>query len=203
MATQVASKSRVLKGRNQVLKSVKNINCMVVDFTEDMIDETLETGTKYQKLAVKVIRKSEPIIEKQVDLFFDTAELALEQIQDNSKRLQKLLGITKTVNKATKTVEKIVKSVSEKVEEGMDTVEKNVNTLKTKGKKTITNKAKPQARRARKTVAKRTQTVKGSAAKSVAKATKAIKAPVKKRVTKATKAIKTTARRAPSKKVAS
>lgn len=204
MAIKTANKTAVNKRRNQVLKSVKNVNCLVVDLAEDIIDETLATGTKYQKLAVKAIKKSEPIIEKQVDMFFDTAELTIDQIQNNSKRIQKLLGITKQVNKASAKIGKIFKKVSESVEDGMEDVNEVAMATYNRTKKSSTKAIKA----IKEVVDKNVDTLKAEAnTKSVSKLTaKKIKPQVKrakKIVNKATKAVKTNTPKSAAKAVKS
>ncbi len=212
MATKTASKTNVQQRKNQVLQTVKKVNCMFIDLAEDMIEGTVATGTKYQKMAVKVINKSEPIIEKQVELLFDTAEMAIEQVQSNSKRFQKLLGITKQVDQASIRIGELVKTVSEKVEDSMEdvtnssskaiksikkVVEKNIGkeVSLTSVKDAVVKTIKPQAKTVKSTATKAAKTVKATATKSAAKATKTVKATASKaapKTVKSTPAKKTT-----------
>ncbi len=222
MATKTATrKTNVQQRKNQVLQTVKKVNCMVIDLAEDMIEGTVTTGTKYQKMAIKAINKSEPIIEKQVELLFDTAEMAIEQIQNNSQRFQKLLGITKQVDQASAKLGEMVKTVSEKVEDSMEdvsktstkaiqsikkVVEKNIGTELSVSavKDAVVKTIKPQATAAKATASKTARTVKAGAKKSVAKTTKAgtrktapkaVKATVRKAKTTAKKVTKTATKR--------
>ena len=119
MARAKAKKPAIQKGRDQVMESVKNAHGRVLDMAENIIDETLETGAKYQKIATTAIRKSEPIIEKQVDMVFDSMEMFVDQVQKNNKRLQKLFGIEKQVRKTTERINKLVSRVSDRMEESM------------------------------------------------------------------------------------
>lgn len=162
MATQRAKKVSLKNTRAQVLSSVKTINCKVISLADDLVDETIATGSKYQKVATKAIRNSEPIIEKQVDMIFDTVEMTIGQIQNNSKRLQKLLGITKQVNmatntigKATNTIGKLVQKVTGKVEEEMDVVTKTVKKTVRKGKKANSKTVKALAKKGNRAVSKK------------------------------------------------
>ncbi len=169
MARQAKSNVNLDKKRNQVIDSVKSVNCMFINMAEGLIEETVSTGTKYQRLAVKAIKKSEPIIEKQVDLIFDSVEMAIDQVQANNKRFQRLLGITKQVNKAKKTIGKLVENVSDKVEEGMEDANKTIQST---------------FKQAKKETEKAVKVVKAEAKKTRKTATKSIKAAPKKTTTR-------------------
>ncbi len=172
MATKAANKRTLNYRRNQVMDSVKNVNGMVLDLTENIIEETLATGAKYQKVAASAIRKSEPIIEKQVDMIFDSVELAIDQFQNNSKRLQKLLGITKQVKSAKNQIGKIVNVVSKKVEDSVEDAEKVIKKTRRKATpKKVVKAVKAEVKRTRKTVSKKANSTARRAKKTVRRAT--------------------------------
>ncbi len=164
MARQKSNTAKLQDRRDQIMDSVKTVHCKVVDLAEDLIEGTVTTGAKYQKVAVNAIKKSEPIIEKQVDLVFDSMEMFVDQVQSNSKRLQKLLGITKQVDMATERIGKMVKMVSGRVEEGIDEAEKTIKTTFRQGKK--------EAEKAVKTVKAEAKKVSKSVAREVKAAPK-------------------------------
>ena len=187
MATQRAKKANLKNTRKQVLNSVKAINCTVLDLADNIVDETLATGSKYQKVATNAIRKSEPIIEKQIDMIFDTVEMTIDQVKSNNKRFQKLLGITKQVNLASSTLTvatsqlgKLIKKVSGRVEEEVEEATKSIKTTVNSGRKASTKAVKAVTKRSTKpTASKSTKVV------SKSKATKTTKA-VAKRTAKPT-----------------
>ncbi len=173
MATKRANKTMMNKRRDQVMGTVKSVHSTVLELAEDLIEETVATGTKYQRVAASAIKKSEPIIEKQVDMIFDTLDITVSQIKDNNKRLLRLLAVTKKVNKATNQIGKIVKNVSEKVEEGIETAGKTISTTIKQGERRAdkaVQTAKAEASKATKTVraraTKATKTVKANATKA-------------------------------------
>ncbi|MBT8234052.1 MAG: hypothetical protein HKO66_12370 [Saprospiraceae bacterium] len=206
MASQSSNLKKLKNGRKIVMNSVKTIHNGVLETADTLIEETVNSGVKYQKLATKAIKKTEPLLDKQVDLFFDTAEAIYTQIQTGNKRFQKLLGITKTVKNAKSTVNKTVKMASKKLEENFemassaiktvaDRVEDNLEKLGSNIKVT-TQKVEEKATEVKKTAAKKTKTVSKRAKSTVAKAKKAVKkAPAKRKAS----AKKVTARRKSSK----
>lgn len=168
MATSKANKGKVNQRRDQVLNSVKKVNCMVLDLTENLIEGTISTGSKYQRLAASAIKKSEPIIEKQVDMIFDTVEIAMDQIENNSKRFQKLLGITKQVKSAKTRLNKLAKRVSVKVETGIDEAEKAIESTLKQGRK----QAKSTIKGVKAEVKRTSRTIKSEVKKTTPKRTK-------------------------------
>ncbi len=91
---------------------IGNLNRIALQTTEDLIDGTIETGQKWQHLYAKSLKNSTPVINKNIDLAFDTIESLIDQYQNSSRRIMKLFGFN------IKTVE----------------------TVKTSPKKTVTNK---------------------------------------------------------------
>ena len=129
MASQSSNIKKLRNGRNIVMNSVKAVHNGVLETAETLIEESVNSGIKYQRLAAKAIKKTEPILDKQVDIFFDTAEAIVDQIQTGNKRFQKLLGITKTVKKATKTVNKTVQMATESFEKNFEFASKTIKTV--------------------------------------------------------------------------
>lgn len=196
MATKKSNTARFQKSRDQIMGSMKTAHCKVLDIAEELIDGTVATGTKYQRIAASAIKKSEPIIEKQVDIVFDSVEMFVDHIQTNSTRFQKLLGINKQVNKASKQIGKIVKSVSAKVEsEFEDKAEAIKNTIKQgqrKADKTIKN-VKAESKKTVKATTRKAKTTASSTAKKT-------RSTARKATSKAKTAVKSTAKRATSAK---
>lgn len=124
MATQTANIKKLRNGRKVVMTSVKNVHNNVIETAETLIEESVISGVKYQKMAVKAIKKTEPLIDKQVDIVFDTLENIYDQFEDGNKRFQKLLGITKTVKKVKSSIKKTIKATAENIENTTDKFKK-------------------------------------------------------------------------------
>ncbi len=174
MAATKTSK-RFQNRRNQIMNSAKTAHCKVVNFADELIEGTVATGTKYQKVAAKAIRKSEPLIEKQIDIVFDSLEMFTEQFQNNSKRLQKLLGITKAVDNTTMKINQTVKMVSEKLEDGFEDASKTLKSTFNQGKAKsdkLAKSVKVEGKKAVKTTRKKVKAATSKKTSSRAKATK-------------------------------
>lgn len=200
MARQAAKTNKLKNTRNRVMTTVKNLHGNVLTLTEDFIEGTVTTANKYQKVAASAIKKTEPLIEKQVDLVFDSAEAVIDQVQSNSKRFQKLLGIEKQVKQATKRIGDIAEKVSDRVEDGVEDAREFVKNLNTeaykkadKAAKSVAAEVKEAKADAKKVVARKTTAAKKQVRKTTATAKKTT-ASAKKTVSKAkTAAKKTTA----------
>jgi gas vesicle protein len=143
MATKKNTMTQVKKTRKHVIDTIKSFNDNLIDIADVLIDETTASTAKYQKIAAKAIKKSEPIVQKNVEMIIDSAELMYQQYSSGSKKLQKLLGITKQVKNARKTfdktvdsIEKNVKSLRNNIEEAAEDVEKRTKKIVKKVQKT-------------------------------------------------------------------
>jgi gas vesicle protein len=143
MATKKNTMTQVKKTRKNVIDTIKSFNDNLIDIADVLIDETTASTAKYQKIAAKAIKKSEPIVQKNVEMIIDSAELMYQQYSSGSKKLQKLLGITKQVKNARKTfdktvdsIEKNVKSLRNNIEEAAEDVEKRTKKIVKKVQKT-------------------------------------------------------------------
>jgi len=177
MATATAKKTKARKAKDNKtnLKNTLNeLNCVLVDTSEELIDNAVKTGEKYQKLFAKSIKKSEPMIEKNVDIFFDTVEGILDQAEAGSVRFKKLIGWNdKLVSKWRKRAEKNITELRKDVEETIETVQSEIIDRipgMEQPVKKATTKAKTTARKATK---KATSTAK----KATATAKKVTKKP--------------------------
>lgn len=157
MATATAKKN--MKRRTKKVQSpIAKFNTEALTVTEELIDGTIATGEKWQKLFTKSLKKSEPIMTKNMDVAFDTIESVVEQFQNTSNRVKSLFGYkVKTTKKtdAKKTVvvaKKVVKKVTKKA------------TTTAKKATTVAKKAVPAAKKATPTAKKATPTVKKTAA---------------------------------------
>ncbi len=123
---------------------VKKINNDLIDASFDAIETTVKTGEKWQKLTAKLIKKTEPLTIKQVNLFIETAESVKEQVATGTSRLKNLVGYDPAMLDQAK---KIItdNALVEKAEEITSKIKKEVsdNTLVQKAEK-ITSKLKKE-----------------------------------------------------------
>lgn len=89
MATKTKQKTNKFSTAKNV---VKKINNNLIDASFDAIETTVKTGEKWQKLTAKLIKKTEPLTIKQINLFIETAESVKEQVATGTSRLKNLVG---------------------------------------------------------------------------------------------------------------
>ena len=110
MATK--TKKATTKGNNPSV--AKKVNTSLVNASLSAINTTIDNGEKWQKLASKLIKKSEKVRAQQINMIFDTAEAVKGQVMVGADRMKDLVGIdAKLVEKAKKRV--INNPVSKKV----------------------------------------------------------------------------------------
>lgn len=111
MATKTTQKAGGIKGLNNSLISA----------TTAAINATVENGEKWQKLTKKLIKKSEPVRRKPLNIAFDTAEAVKVQFNSGKDRMMDLVEFEQAME--------FVKNnpVSEKVMEVADDIKSKVN----------------------------------------------------------------------------
>ena len=176
------TKAKKAKDNKTNLKSTLNeLNCVLVDTSEDLIENAVKTGEKYQKLFAKSIKKSQPLMEKNVDMFFDTVEGILDQAETSTVRFKKLIGWNdKLVTKWRKRAEKNITELRKDVEETIETVQSEI-IERIPGMEQPVKKAATSTKTAAK---KATTTAKKVVKKTTTKATAAAKKTTKKPATR-------------------
>ncbi|MEL6305455.1 MAG: hypothetical protein AAFQ20_11770, partial [Bacteroidota bacterium] len=131
------------KTTNKVEK--KSLNDSLVNATMATINTTVEHGEKWQKLTKKLVKKSEPVRRKQMDMVFETATEVKAQFNSGKERMLDLVGYDgevverameyATQNPVSKKVIKVAGSVKETITENpvVKQVEKTTENLKAKG----------------------------------------------------------------------
>ena len=187
MATATAKKTKAKKGKDNKtnLKNTLNeLNGVLIDTSEELIENAVKTGEKYQKLFAKSIKKSEPMIEKNVDIFFDTVEGILDQAEAGTVRFKKLIGWNeKLVSKWKKRAEKNITDLRKDVEETIETVQSEI-IERIPGMEQPVKKATTTATKAKKATKKATATAKKAATRTTKKATVTAKKAVKRPATR-------------------
>lgn len=112
----MAKESKIIRTleeqKNQIKKNISSLNNDLIGISEEIIETTVKIGTKWQKFIAKSIKTSEPVVEKQVDVVFDTLNTLKLQWKDGKKQWKKLrTSGTSKVEAAEKTaVHGILKS---------------------------------------------------------------------------------------------
>lgn len=195
--------------KNKTVKT-KSLNESLVNATKATIAATIENGEKWQKLTKKLIKKSEPVRRKQMDLVFDTATAVKKQVSTSTERVLDLVGYEQAMeyvsnNPVSKRVMEVSGNLKTKVNENpmVQQVGKTTENLKTKGTAKFNDIKDDVLEQAQKILNKGEEMVEG------ALATKKVKAPVKKTTTakrkttaKAATATKTAAKRPAAKRPA-
>jgi predicted flap endonuclease-1-like 5' DNA nuclease len=93
--------------KTQAKATIKNVNKELVSASMAAINTTVENGEKWQKLSKKLIKKSEPVRTKQMDMVFETATAVKKQATTGAERMMELVGydasvVDKAMNFVTK-----------------------------------------------------------------------------------------------------
>ncbi|GEQ86972.1 hypothetical protein ULMS_24800 [Patiriisocius marinistellae] len=101
MAT--TKKNITKKTATKATSKVNKLNNSLVNASMAAINTTVENGEKWQKLTKKLIKQSEPIRTKQMNMIFETATAVKNQATSGKERMMDLVGYDgTTVDKAVK-----------------------------------------------------------------------------------------------------
>ena len=81
----------------QTARGIKGLNNSLVNATTAAINATVENGEKWQKLTKKLIKKSEPVRRKPLNIAFDTAEAVKVQFNSGKDRVMDLVEFEQAV----------------------------------------------------------------------------------------------------------
>ncbi|AUC81179.1 hypothetical protein [Lacinutrix sp. Bg11-31] len=136
--TKTVAKKATSKVKNDT-NVVKKINKELVNASIATINTVVDNGEKWQKLASKLIKKSEKVREQQINMFFDTAEAVKGQFVTGTDKMKDLVGYDATMiekakdmalnNPVAKKVMDIVEDITEspmvqKAEKATDGIKK-------------------------------------------------------------------------------
>lgn len=196
MATKNSNIDTMEKNKEAIKKVSSKVHEELLSTSHLFIDETVATLTRMQKITGKAIKKSEPIIEKQIEMTFDAVETLKEQVEKGGKRALKLLGLTKQFNELALTIEEKINDMptpEEVIENAKDLVasaKSDVEETITKASdslKSFTNMGEVEVAKKTEKVVKRTISSSKTAKKVVKKAAKTVKANTKNIAAKTTK----------------
>ena len=162
----------------------KGLNESLLNATKATINATIENGEKWQKLTKKLIKKSQPVRRKQMDLVFETATAVKKQVIAGRDKVIDLIDYDLAVdyvssNPVSKKVMEVSGTIKNKVTENpmVQQVGKTTENLKTKSTAKIKDIQEDVLEQAQKILNKGEQMVEG------ALTTKKTKAPAKKATT--------------------
>ena len=204
MATKKVNRK---KESNYLTKKAKSLHTEVLTISDELVEETIATGERWQNLMRKALKNGVKVYGKQQDLAFDTLESLKDQYNTGTKRLKKLVGfdteeakkafeetIKTTTAKAKNTIQNIIES------DELEAIEKTAKKAirKTTGRvKTAAKRATKSATKASASVAKSATTAKEAVKKAVENTDlENIETTAKKAVRKTTGRVKTAAKRA-------
>lgn len=125
MARATTAKKRRSTKKVSVKSTLTNLNNTLINNSEELIETSVATGEKYQKLFVKSLKKTQPLVDKQVDIVFDTLESIKDQYDFGTVRFKKLIGWNdKTLNNWKKNARKNLKELRKNAEETVTDIRK-------------------------------------------------------------------------------
>ena len=141
----MATKTKKATTKGNKPSVAKKVNSSLVNASIAAINTTVDNGEKWQKLASKLIKKSEKVRKQQINMIFDTAEALKGQFITGTHRMKDLVGYDAelvekakdmaTNNPVSKKVIDIVEDITEKVSENpmVQKAEKATEELKNMG----------------------------------------------------------------------
>ncbi|MGB1308849.1 MAG: hypothetical protein ACPG6B_08060 [Oceanihabitans sp.] len=197
---------------------INKINTELVNASIATINTVVDNGEKWQKLASKLIKKSEKVREQQINMIFDTAEAVKGQFLTGTDKMKDLVGYDAEVvekakdlainNPVSRKVVGIVEDITEKVTENpmVQKAEKATEDIKNMGIAKFNEIKEDVLEQASKIIDKGEAIIEDAKApkatkkvvaakKTVAKKATATKAKATKKVAKKATATKTTAKK--------
>lgn len=212
----MATKTKTAAKKGNKPSVAKKVNTSLLNVSIAAINTTLDNGEKWQKLASKLIKKSEKVREQQINMIFDTAETVKGQFMVGADKMKDLVGYdAKLVEKAkakvinnpvSRKVVGMVEEITEKVTENpmVQKAEKATEDMKAKGMNKFNELKGDVLKQASKVVNKAEAMLEDAKSTPKAKVTKKVtakKTVAKKATATKAKTTKTVAKVAPKKAV--
>ncbi len=94
------------KGNDKRKKAAKagfsKMDKKLLDASEAILTVSIETGKKWHKFIKKTVTTVEPIREKQIDMFFDTTDAVVTQVEEGAVKFKNMLGIQEDISDMVK-----------------------------------------------------------------------------------------------------
>mgnify|MGYP000235538884 FL=1 len=113
MATKKANKVSVQDRLDSIKSTVKDFNNEAINVSDQLVDVSIETGAKWQKLMGKVLDQGTVLMGKQQDLVLTTLEELKGQYSTGNKRFRKLVGWN---NRRAQKAQRLAKKTAQKAE---------------------------------------------------------------------------------------
>ena len=159
-------KINIEKQAEALVNGVQKMHDLAIETTSELVDNSIKTGTKFQKLAATMVKDSATLREKQIDLALSTAEGVKDQFQYGIKRFNKLAGfgnkglvgtlketisnnsvVTKVNEVVNETALPLVEMLVAKGEEVMEPVVEKTKKVTNKAKKSASKTAKKSSKK--------------------------------------------------------
>lgn len=89
MATKIKTSRNY---RKQITKSVGIIHDELINISDELVEGSIATGVKWQKLWSKAIKNSEPLVSKQMDIMYNTLKGIKGQVKIGGERVKSLIN---------------------------------------------------------------------------------------------------------------
>lgn len=158
MANTEFKMDTIKNGLDTLKGKVRELNQSTINFSEEMVENGLKTGTEWQKIFAKAVKHGIVLADKQQKLVLDTLEAVKGQVSKSAKQYQEVLGfdskmIEDQIEKGKKLAKKaqkmayaktdeVIASVSAATDQMTKEVTKEVNATKAQVKKQVTKAAK-------------------------------------------------------------
>ena len=138
MAKRTAKKSMIEQKADQLKSVISSINNEALQVSDNLVDASIASGAKWQKIMAKALNNGTVLFGKQQDLLIETLTGVKGHYISGSKRVKKLLNFEMPkASKAEKTVKK-VKAVSKAANAKSDTKKDNLKLIDGVGPKIAT-----------------------------------------------------------------
>ncbi len=182
----MAKKKKAIDKRKKATKAgFSKMDKKLLDASEAILTVSIETGKKWHKFIKKTVTTVEPIREKQIDMFFDTTDAVITQVEEQAGKFRNRLGIQEDITDLVKKqldrkkIINLLKSNASKLVSiaNPDGIKKTIEAGAVKIKMEVEERFSPKKAKAVKKSKKKKSSKKKSAKKTgkVAKASKASK----------------------------
>ncbi|MEM8889152.1 MAG: helix-hairpin-helix domain-containing protein [Bacteroidota bacterium] len=121
MATKTIKKVTLEERVDRFKENVSEINDQAIIATDKLVEISLKSGAKWQKLMSKVIDRGTDLFEKQTDLTLDILEGVKDQYTTGNKQFRNLLGLNESKAKKAKRLQKKKASAAKKAVAAVET----------------------------------------------------------------------------------
>ena len=99
----MAKKKKAIDKRKKATKAgFSKMDKKLLDASEAILTVSIETGKKWHKFIKKTVTTVEPIREKQIDMFFDTTDAVVAQVEEQAGKFKNRLGIQEDISEMVK-----------------------------------------------------------------------------------------------------